>query len=105
MMREPKCPIANMVCPRNNNPAKGKYCPAWTEYMETNHQSGEERLQKECIFTAMPKFMIHTARAANRPAAAIESARNEIISGFSQVCATLADNPDNVRLLTKQESD
>lgn len=84
-MAEPKCPIANMVCPRNNDPAKGRYCPAWTEYMETNAQNGEERLQRECLFTAMPKFMIHTLQAANRPAAAIESVRNEVAEGLGRI--------------------
>jgi len=87
--KEPKCPIANMVCPRNNDPEKGAYCPAWTEYTETNHQTGEDRIQKECMFTAMPKFMAHTLSAANRPAAAIEQTRNELVRGFSQVSQAL----------------
>mgnify|MGYP000736351240 CR=1 FL=1 len=91
--REPKCPIANMVCPRNNDPEKGAYCPAWTEYTETNHQTGEDRIQKECMFTAMPKFMAHTLAAANRPAAAIESTRNEIAKGFSQVSEAVSQIP------------
>lgn len=84
-MGERKCPIANMVCPRNNDPEKGKYCPAWTEYMETNQSTQEERLQKECLFTAMPKFMIHTLQAANRPAAAVESMRNEMAEGLGRI--------------------
>lgn len=86
-MREPKCPIAGMKCPRNNDPEQGAYCPAWTEYVETNPASGEERLQKECLFSAMPKFMIHTLAAANRPAAAIESMRNEMSDGLGQLAA------------------
>lgn len=84
-MSEPKCPIANMKCPRNNDPEKDKYCPAWTEYMETNQSTGEERMQKECLFTAMPKFMIETMKAANRPAAAIESVRNEVTEGLGRI--------------------
>lgn len=102
-MKEPKCPIANMVCPRNSDPAKGKYCPAWTEYVETNEHTGEERMQKECVFTAMPKFMIYSARAANRPAAAIESARNELVSGFTKMTTILLDNPDSARRLLEKD--
>lgn len=85
MAREAKCPLANMVCPRNNDPKAGKYCPAWLEYTETNVQSGEERIQKECVFTAMPKFMVETLKASNRPAAAVESTRNEIARGFDEI--------------------
>lgn len=84
-MREPKCPIAGMVCPRNSDPQRGKYCPAWTEYAETNIQSGEERIKRECMFQAMPRFMIECVRAANRPAAAMESSRNEIARGFEEL--------------------
>ena len=91
MAREPKCPIANMVCPRNNDPANGAYCPAWTEYVETNEQTGEERIQRECTFTALPKFLVHTARAANRPAAAIETARNELVEGFTRMNQILSN--------------
>lgn len=89
-MKEPKCPIANMVCPRNSDPQQGKYCPAWTEYAETNLQTGEERIKKECMFQAMPRFMIETVKAANRPAAAMESTRNEIARSFQEL-------NDNVR--------
>lgn len=94
MAKEQKCPIANMKCPKNSDPAKGKYCPAWTEYMETNPQTGEERLQKECLFQAMPRFMIETIKAANRPAAAIESTRNEIANGMSTVFTMLSHFPE-----------
>lgn len=85
MPKEPKCPITNMVCPRNGDPKAGKYCPAWTEYAETNLQTGEERITKECVFKAMPKFLIEVVKASNRPAAAVESTRNEIARGFEQL--------------------
>lgn len=84
-MSEPKCPIAKMVCPRNADPKAGKYCPAWTEYTETNLQTGEERITKECVFQALPKFLVETLKASNRPAAAVESTRNEIADGFRRV--------------------
>ena len=84
-MGEPKCPIANMVCPRNNDPKRGKYCPAWLEYTETNVQTGEERITKECSFQAIPRFFVETIKASNRPAAAMESSRNEIARGFQEL--------------------
>lgn len=74
-----------MVCPRNSDPQQGKYCPAWTEYTETNIQTGEDRTRKECLFQAMPRFMIEAIKASNRPAAAAESMRNEVAKGFSEL--------------------
>lgn len=47
---------------------------------------GEEKTVGECIFQALPKLMVELIKASNRPAAAIESTRNEIVKGF----ATLA---------------
>lgn len=87
--KEPKCPIAQMVCPRNNDPKKGKYCPVWKEYMETEVGTGKERLQKECGFSAMFKFLEASLAAANRPAAAIENNTNEIAKGFSAISTGL----------------
>lgn len=85
MAKEPKCPIANMVCPRNNDPGRGKYCPAWTEYMQTNDDTGEKRLQRECVFQALPTFMVAVIQANNRPAAAMIDTRNEIARGFDEI--------------------
>ena len=82
---EPSCPIAKMVCPRNNDPQAGTYCPAWTEYVQTNVQTGEERIVKQCVFQAIPHFMIETLMASNRPAAAMETTRNELAKGFSEI--------------------
>lgn len=84
-MKEPKCPIAGMVCPRNSDPQRGKYCPAWLEYTETNVQTGDEKITKECMFQAMPRFFVETIRASNRPAAAAESMRNEVATGFNEL--------------------
>ena len=84
-MREPKCPIAGMVCPRNSEPKAGKYCPAWLEYSETNVSTGEERITRECMFQALPRFFVETIKASNRPAAAMESSRNEIARGFQEL--------------------
>lgn len=47
--------------------------------------SGKEELKKMCWFQAMPIFFTETLRASNRPAAAIESTRNEISRGFQHL--------------------
>jgi hypothetical protein len=63
-------------CPGNNTPDG---CPMWWEIVETNLQSGEERITKDCGYVLMPRFMTATIQAGNRPAAAIESFRNAFI--------------------------
>ena len=62
-------------CPGNNGP---EGCPVWVEYSETN-LNGDVRLTKECGHQAMPKFMVQMIAASNRPAAAVESMRNEVV--------------------------
>lgn len=58
-------------------------CPAWTEYAE-KHGDGTERITKECLFQALPKFLLHTLAASNRPAAAMESLRNELLEKLNE---------------------
>lgn len=74
-------------CPQRND-AEG--CPAWWEWVETNPITGEERLRKDCGWRAMPAFLTEVIKASNRPAAAIESARDEIAKGFGRVADVLA---------------
>ena len=67
-------------CPES---AGERGCPAWAEYVERNPQTGEERVTKECVFQALPKFLVHTIAAANQAAATIDSHRNEVIKAMS----------------------
>lgn len=67
-------------CPQSNG---RDGCPAWVEYAETNGLTNEVRATKECLFQALPKFLTHTIAAANRPAAAAESFRNELATGLA----------------------
>ena len=60
-------------------------CPLWWSYAETDVLTGAERLTETCGLTAAPKFFEHVIRASNRPAAAIESTRNEILNGLGAV--------------------
>jgi hypothetical protein len=68
-------------CPQTNN---DDGCPCWIEYMQSN-PSGDERLKKECLFQALPIFLIEVIKASNRPAAAIESMRNETVIGLDAI--------------------
>lgn len=70
-------------CPENNGE---KGCPCWIDGMaETNIQTGEERISRGCLFTFLPRWLTLVIQASNRPAAAFESARNEIVKAINTV--------------------
>lgn len=69
-------------CPGRND---DQGCPAWIEYTQENPSTGEQRLRKECLFQALPVFLIEVVKASNRPAAAVESMRNEVANGMAQL--------------------
>ena len=74
-------------CPENHEPldTNGKqrrFCVMWWEYSQSNIQTGEQRTIKECGFRSLPVFLTEVVKASNRPAAAVESTRNEIAAGF-----------------------
>lgn len=77
-------------CPRSN---EENGCPAWIEYVQENPSTGEQKFAKECLFKALPVFLIEVLKASNRPAAAIESTRNEIVRGFEGIQAGLQAIP------------
>ena len=78
------------ACPRSNDREAKRWCPAWTETQWTNPSSGESKTLKSCLFEQLPVYMVEVIRAANRPAAAIESTRNEIAQGLANVANNVA---------------
>ena len=60
-------------------------CPCWTELIETNIQTGKERINKSCLFQLLPTMMVEVIKASNRPAEVMESVRNEIVNGFNKL--------------------
>jgi hypothetical protein len=75
-------------------------CPHWIEpengFIETNIRTGEERVVQGCFFQVIPKLMAHVVSAANRPAAAMESFRNEMVKRIDQQAG-------NVTMLPRRE--
>lgn len=88
-MRKPKCPLTRMVCPENSDPQRGTYCPCWWETLHTNVATGEEKFVKSCAWGQLPLYLIEVIKASNRPAAAIESTRNEIAEGLTRVAQAI----------------
>jgi hypothetical protein len=83
-------------CPENH----GAYgCPCWI-VMTWTSPVGEERTAGECIFQALPKMMVEVIKASNRPAAAIESTRNEIAKGFAALASlAMLEAPNELQAL------
>lgn len=85
-----KCAIAGRECPRTNDPTAKVFCPAWSEgIVWTNPQSGEQRV-KNCSFDVLMPALVQVIAASNRPAAAIESVRNELAVGLGGVAHAIA---------------
>jgi hypothetical protein len=76
-------------CPRNNDPQRGASCPEWWEWTAENPQTGEARIERMCGKQALPLFLVEVIKASNRPAAAIESTRNELAAGFGRLAEVL----------------
>ena len=55
-------------------------CPMWWETI-WEKPSGEVKIIKACGYTQLPLYLIELVKASNRPAAAIESFRNEMVKG------------------------
>lgn len=83
-------------------------CPHWLNasagIVETNSATGETRLLSGCAIVEQFRLMSTVIAASNRPAAAIESCRNEIaaglelhrvdlVTGLGRVALALASGP------------
>jgi hypothetical protein len=92
MASEGKCAIINGRCPRTNDPTAKIYCPFWTNgVVLTNIMTGEEKIEF-CGARMLVPSMIEVIKASNRPAAVMESARNEIANGFAAVTDAIVDS-------------
>lgn len=69
-------------CPQGNSE---NGCPAWWEIVTENTQTGEVKVSKGCGWQHLPMMLIEVIKASNRPAAAVESCRNEISKGFENL--------------------
>lgn len=76
-------------CPRNNDPERGRSCPAWWEWTQENPATGETRIERMCGWTAMPIFLVEVIKASNRPAAEIGACKSEIASGLGRIAETM----------------
>jgi hypothetical protein len=68
-------------------------CPCWigpqAGFMETNVVTKEERFVTGCFYQVIPKLMVEVIKASNRPAAAVEGIRNEMVRGMTMIAQGL----------------
>ena len=85
--------IVGAKCPETSDRAAKAYCPWWKDdgelFVMKNSKTGEERIE-QCGARVMVQGQMEVIKASNRPAAAIESARNEIASGFAKVATVMS---------------
>lgn len=79
----------------------------WWEFVAQDTETGKDVVQKQCGYSALPVFLVEVVKASNRPAAAVESTRNEISQqlqeGFGKVAETVAQlAPPQHRLLGRE---
>jgi hypothetical protein len=77
-------------------PSKGgeNGCPAWWETI-WEKADGETQLVRGCGWEQLPHYITELIKASNRPAAAVESTRNEIAHGFARIAASMHQLPNS----------
>jgi len=76
-------------CARCPESASEDGCPCWVEFVVQEIASGETKINKMCVFQALPTLLTHVIKASNGPAAAVESTRNEIALGLAKIAAVM----------------
>jgi len=71
-------------CARCPGKAGDGGCPAFWETI-WERPTGETKIIKGCGFEQLPLYLTEVIKASNRPAAAIESTRNEIANGLARI--------------------
>jgi hypothetical protein len=72
------------TCPRNNDPAAARACPAWWETIWTDDK-GNTDVRKGCAFTQLQQYQIEVIKAANHSAASCDKIANELRQGFMRL--------------------
>ena len=65
-------------CPKDGASDGSRGCPWWWKTTHENVSTNEIKVIEECGKVQLPLFLVEVIKASNRPAAAVESARNEI---------------------------
>ncbi len=105
-MAEGKCALINGVCPKTSDSREKRYCPFWDDdpMIWENTATGEQKVF-HCSAMMMMRTQKEVIAASNRPAAAVESVRNEIANGMAQVAGVLTKISTQAQLEHKKEDE
>lgn len=104
MAREPKCALAGRVCPKNGDPKKGDYCPAWWTIREQNKESGQTRDREDCgIMNHLPRMLLEHAAHVQEAAQSMQSGRNEVARNTQAVTMIGASLAGQVQALRQEQ--
>lgn len=53
-------------CPKTNDQEQKRYCVAWLEMVETNSQTGEQRVSKSCGIPQIFRLLVQNTAANDR---------------------------------------
>lgn len=79
-------------------------CPMWWKTVWTQPSAaGPEAVKviESCGYEQLPQFLIEVIKASNRPAAAVESARDEIATGLLKIAESCRLRPEGVALIAE----
>ena len=72
-------------CPKDGAGDNSNGCPKWWKTVQTNIQTGEVKVWEECGDVQIATYLTEVIKASNRPAAAVESMRNEMVVGLGKI--------------------
>lgn len=81
------------ACPQSNGE---NGCPSWWELVGED-MGKQPVLKKGCGHALLPELLLHVIVASNRPAAAVESMRNEMAKDMVGLITVLGFHPPVVR--------
>lgn len=79
-------------CPGNGDPSKGRACPMWWKTVWQRAQE-DVKIVEACGYTQLPHYLTEVIKASNRPAAAVESMRNEMSRGLFAIAEAAKSHP------------
>ena len=71
----------------------------WWELGFVNAATGEERTERACGYSLMPKLLLEVIKASNRPTASLDKMATEVSKGFVGIIQHLGHNGKSPLLL------
>ena len=84
-------------CPKDGAADGTRGCPRWWKTVQVS-VTGETKVWEECGDVHWPVYATEIIKASNRPAAAIESTRNEMVRGLAAIAVATREFSSHAQL-------